>query len=99
MKMIDKNIQKNRLNILQSLLERIQLNKNKNEIGKFKEVLVENKLKNQSKYFGRSEDLTPVIFSKGNESDIGRLVNIKIMDYNRNSLFGVKKIDEREVAA
>ena len=56
-----KEIQK-RLIKLQSILDEVQRIKNKNSIGKFKEVLVENRLKNQIKFFGRTLDLTPVIF-------------------------------------
>ena len=96
--MVDPKVQKNRLIILQRLLENIQKNKNKKDIGKIKEVLVENKLKDQSKYFGRTRDLTPVFFEKGNDQDIGDLVNIKIDSCNQHSLFGTK-IFESEAAA
>ncbi len=41
------------------------------------EVLVENKLENQNKYFGRNKFLSSVIFD-GNENYIGKLVNVKI---------------------
>ena len=98
MDMVDPKVQKNRLIILQRLLENIQKNKNKKDIGKIKEVLVENKLKDQSKYFGRTRDLTPVFFEKGNDQDIGDLVNIKIDSCNQHSLFGTK-IFESEAAA
>ena len=41
------------------------------------EVLVENKLKNQNKYFGRNKFLNSVIFD-GNESHIGKLIKVNI---------------------
>ena len=34
------------------------------KVGKLKEVLVENKIKKSNKFFGRIEDLTPVILNK-----------------------------------
>jgi len=97
--MLDEEIQKKRLRILQTLLEEIQNKQNGSKVGKLKEVLVENKLKNQSRYFGRTRDLTPVIFSEASDSDIGNLVSVKIEKYNQNSLFGIKKTIKNEVAA
>ena len=96
----DKKIQNKRLIILQNLLKNIQENKNKNEIGKIKPVLVENKMKNQTKYFGRTQDFTPVILLGVNELDIGKIIYAKMERYNRNSLFGLKKTKmKKEVAA
>ena len=48
MEMIDIKIQKKRLIILQNLLEKIQIKKNNDKIKKVEEVLVENRLKNQT---------------------------------------------------
>ena len=99
-KPVDKEIQKKRLISLQNLLEKIQKNKNQKEIGKFKEILVENKMKNQNQYFGRMSDSTPVIFKGGKKEDIGKLIFVEIEKTNRSSLFGVKKDKtENEVAA
>ena len=81
------------------MLEKIQIKHNNKQIGKYKEVLVENKLKNQDKYFGRTKDLTPVIFNLANDTDIGNLINVRIDGCNQNSLFGKKQIRESEVAA
>ena len=99
LKEIDKEIQKRRLIILQNLLEDIQIKENKNKVGKLKEVLIENKMKNQSSYFGRIDNLTPTIISNVNEKDIGKIIHVKIQNYNRNTLFGVKEKVENEVAA
>ncbi len=99
MKMLDQKVQKERLIVLQHLLGEIQKNKNNIEIGKTQKVLVENRLKNQSKFFGRTEDLTPVIFTKGTDKDIGNIIQVDIKKCNQNSLFGEKKIIESEVAA
>jgi len=90
-KQIDKEIAKERLINLQSILEDHQIKKNESLIGSSIEVLVENKLKSQNKYFGRNIFLNSVIFD-GDEKFIGKLVNVKIEKTNRNTLFG--KIDE-----
>ena len=91
LKQINKEIAKERLINLQSILEDHQIKKNKSLIGSTIEVLVENKLKSQNKYFGRNIFLNSVIFD-GEEKFIGKLVNVKIEKINRNTLFG--KIDE-----
>ena len=69
------------------------MNKNKSLIGMSIEVLVENKLKDQKRYFGRNTFLTSVIF-EGEEKNIGKLVRVKVEKTNRNTLFG--KIDEKK---
>ena len=91
LKQINKEIAKERLLNLQNVLEDHQIKKNESLIGSTIEVLVENKLKSQNKYFGRNIFLNSVIFD-GEEKFIGKLVNVKIEKINRNTLFG--KIDE-----
>ena len=91
LKQINKEIAKERLINLQSVLEDHQIKKNESLIGSTIEVLVENKLKSQNKYFGRNIFLNSVIFD-GEEKFIGKLVNVKIEKINRNTLFG--RIDE-----
>ena len=51
------------------------------------EVLVENKMSDQNKLFGRNRYLSSVIF-EGNENNIGNLVDVKITTSNQNTLFG-----------
>ena len=63
---------------------------------KFVEVLVENKLKNQNKFFGINKYFSSVIFD-GSEHIIWKLVEVKIENSNQNSLFG--KLDNKMVAA
>ena len=99
LKEIDKETQKRRLIILQNLLEGIQIKENKKKVGKLKEALIENKMKNQTNYFGRIDNLTPVVVSNANEKDVGKIINVRIENYNRNTLFGVKEKEENEVAA
>ena len=96
---MNNTIQKKRLITLQTLLKNIQIKKNHNEVGKFKEILVENKLKNQEVYFGRSSDLTPVIIKEAKSFDIGNIVKVKIEGFNHHSLSGTKKIIKNEEAA
>tara|TARA_A100001011_G_scaffold199917_1_gene208192 strand:+ start:902 stop:2167 length:1266 start_codon:yes stop_codon:yes gene_type:complete len=95
---VDNEIQKKRLIILQNLLEEIQKKKNRQAIGKFKEVLVENRLKNQNKFFGRTYELTPVYFD-AMEQDVGKIIDVEIKDCNQNSLFGFKRNPNKGVAA
>ena len=99
MKMLDIKIQKKRLIILQNLLEKIQIKKNYDKIKKVEEVLVENRLKNQTQYFGRTRDLTPVILNNISDDDIGNIIKVRIDKCDKKSLFGRKYSKEREVAA
>ncbi len=87
----DNKISKERLMIIQKHLFNHQINMNRSLENKVLEVLVENKLKNQSKLFGRNKYLNSVIFD-GNINNIGKLLKIKIEKSNQNNLFG--KIEE-----
>ena len=93
LKLINKDIATERLVNLQKALESHQIKKNESFIDKSIEVLVENKLKNQNKYFGRNVYLNSVIF-ECEEKYIGKLIKVKIEKTNRNTLFG--KIDENK---
>ena len=96
LEIIDKDKLKNRLITIQEKLFSNQIELNKSLEGKTLEVLVENKLKNQNKYFGRNKFLSSVIFD-GNESHIGKLIKVNIEKSNQNSLFG-KVTDEMKAA-
>ena len=91
----DKDKLKNRLITIQKKLFSNQIELNKSLEGKTLEVLVENKLKNQNKFFGRNKFLNSVIFD-GNENHIGKLIKVNIEKSNQNSLFG--KIDKMKAA-
>ena len=65
-----------------------QINKNKSLEGKTLNVLVENKMKDGIKLFGRTEFMTSVIFD-GNTDCIGKVMQIEIPNSNQNSLFGI----------
>ena len=92
----DKDKLKNRLITVQEKLFNNQIELNKSLEGKTLEVLVENKLENQNKFFGRNKFLTSVIFDS-DESYIGKLIKVNIEKSNQNSLFG-KVIDNMKAA-
>ncbi len=94
--LIDASITKERLNIIQKKLFENQKEINKSMENQLVEVLVENKLKNQNKFFGRNKYLSSVIF-EGSENDIGKLVKVKIENSNQNGLFG--KVRNKMAAA
>ena len=84
---IDRNKSLDRLKIVQKKLVDNQLKVNKSIENKIIEVLVENRIKDKSKLFGRSEYLTSVLFD-GADNLIGKIVNVKIKSSNQNTLFG-----------
>ena len=90
---------KKRLIKLQEVLEKINTQSKKNFLGKTAEVLFENKMKNQNKYFGRDKFLNSVVVES--QKDLtGQLLNVKINNFNHNSLFGVIfKRENRDCAA
>jgi tRNA-2-methylthio-N6-dimethylallyladenosine synthase len=86
-----------RLKKLQTILENFQNKNNKKYLQQNCEVLIENKLNNQKKYFGRTKHMTPVIFETGN-CKIGELVNVKITSFNQKNLFGIYKTNKMKAA-
>ncbi len=96
LELIDKNIAKERLVELQSYLFKNQIDHNKSFENQNINVLVENKIESQKKYFGRNEYLNSVIFN-GNKNDIGKIVKVNVEKSNQNTLFG--KIDNNMKAA
>ena len=90
---VEKEVAKKRLIKLQEVLERINMQSKKNFLNKSTEVLFENKMKNQHKYFGRDQFLNSVVVeSKKNLT--GKLLNVKINNFNHNSLSGELFINE-----
>ena len=61
-------------------------------------VLVENKILNQKKFFGRTEHMTAVIFD-GAENMEGKIIPVLIKSSNQNSLFGEVKLNKNIKAA
>lgn len=97
-KMNDLKISKKRLKNLQNILENFQFKSNKIYLDEFCEVLVENKLSGQNKFFGRTRFMTPVIFVS-DKCKNGDIINVKINSFNQNNLFGFHKINNNEKAA
>ena len=97
-KLIDNNISKKRLIKLQECLFNHQIKKNKFYENKSLDVLVENKIKGKNQLFGRNEYMNSVIF-EGEMDDIGKVLKVKILKSNQNSLFGKKDISSNMRAA
>ena len=87
LEIIDKNVAKERLSLVQSELFNNQKEMNKSLENITIDVLVENKLEKQNKYFGRNKYISPVIFD-GSANEIGKVVKVKIQSSNQNTLFG-----------
>ena len=98
LKLIDNHIAKERLKRIQKELFDNQIYKNKMTEEKIVNVLVENKIKNQSDYFGRTEYMTAVIF-KGEKNIEGKIVPVLISKSNQNNLFGKIKLNNKNIAA
>ena len=90
-------ISKERLKKMQNLLETLQYKNNKNFQNKTCKVLIENKLDNQSKYYGRTENMIPVICNS-NGCTIGEIINVEINSFNKKNLFGFHKLDKEKAA-
>ena len=86
-----------RLIKLQNILENLQSKNNKNYLNRHCEVLVENKLEKQEKYFGRTKYMIPVIFESDNCKP-GELANVQITSFNQKNLFGIYKNNKVEAA-
>jgi len=87
LKQIDKKISMERLTKVQNKLFENQIDMHKSLENKIVNVLVENFTDDKTKLFGRSEYMTSVVFN-GNKSDIGKIVQVKISQSNRSTLFG-----------
>ena len=87
LKTVNSEVAKKRLILIQEKLFKNQIELNKSLEGKKIEVLVENKMSNQNKLFGRNKYLSSVIF-EGSENNIGKLIDVKIIKSNQNTLFG-----------
>ena len=86
-----------RLKKLQNILENFQHKNNKKYLQQNCEVLIENKLNNQEKYFGRTKYMTPVIFETDN-CKTGELASVKITSFNQKNLFGIYKTNKVKAA-
>jgi len=96
---VEKEVAKKRLIKLQEALEKINTQSKKNFLNQSTEVLFENKMKDQSKYFGRDKFLNSIVV-ESKEDLTGQLLSVKIDRYNHNSLFGkIQRNDIKNYAA
>ena len=98
LELIKKDISNKRLSIIQNILFNNQIARNKSFENKIVNVLVENQMKDKTKFFGRTEFMTPVIF-KGEMKNIGNIVQVKVDTSNQNSLFGTMIIKQNKKVA
>jgi len=87
LKLIDKKISMERLEIIKNQLYENQITMNKSLENKIINVLVENLTDDKTQVFGRSEYMTSVIFN-GKKEDIGKILPVRIIKSNRSTLFG-----------
>ena len=92
---IEDSILKKRLIIFQKLAEKIKMKYKKSLINKKLLVLFENKMNGRDEFFGRDEFSNAVIV-KSNENLVGKIEEINIIDGNQNTLFGVRKNQEKK---
>ncbi len=94
--LIERKISVERLEKIQKILFENQIQMNKSLENKIVDVLVENLTDDKSKAFGRSEYMTSIIFN-GKKSDIGKIVQVRIKESTRNTLFGeiIHNLDQK----
>ncbi len=94
--LISKKISLERLEKVRMQLFKNQIAANKSLENKEIDVLVENKTDEGTRFFGRSEHMTPVIFD-GNDKDVGNIIKVKVTHSNQNTLFGegTNKIEQK----
>jgi tRNA-2-methylthio-N6-dimethylallyladenosine synthase len=91
---INQDIAKKRLLILQAILEKNNSKYKEGFLDRCTEVLFENKLDNQSKYFGRDKFLNSVIV-QSSKNLVGQILDVKISGFNHNNLFGTILFNEK----
>ncbi len=85
------NVASERLHILQARQKEITLKKNLECLGKIENVLIEGFSKqNQNDLFGRTSTNKVVNIKNLDESHIGKIINVKIIEAMQNSLIGEK---------
>ena len=93
---VEKQVAKKRLIELQEVLENINTQSKNNFLNKFTEVLFENKMKNQNKYFGRDKFLNAVVV-ESLKNLTGQILNVKINNFNYNGFSGEIIDDENKI--
>ena len=96
--LVDEKKSKRRLEIIQKKLFQNQIEKNKSLEETVVNVLVENRMKDGVKLFGRTEYMTSVIFD-GSLDNVGKIVRVEVTSSNQNSLFGKLKENYKQKVA
>ncbi len=95
---VNNDLSKKRLSKFQELSEKIKINYKKNLVNNNTEVLFENKLSENS-FFGRDKYFNSVIV-KSKKNLTGRILNVRIKNFNTNTLFGdILNLKEKPFAA
>ena len=84
---IDQKIAKERLVIFQEAADSVKRKYRTELLNSNVNVLFENKVKNENKYFGRDEYFNSVIV-KSDKNLSGQIRNVKIQSFSQNTLFG-----------
>jgi len=84
---IDQKIAKERLVIFQEAADSVKRKYRTELLNSNVNVLFENKVKNENKYFGRDEYFNSVIV-KSDKDLSGQIRNVKIQSFSQNTLFG-----------
>ncbi len=97
---IDQKIAKERLVIFQEAADSVKRKYRTELLNSNVNVLFENKVKNENKYFGRDEYFNSVIV-KSDKNLSGQIRNVKIQSFSQNTLFGeiISMDKQREHAA
>jgi tRNA-2-methylthio-N6-dimethylallyladenosine synthase len=90
---------KERLKIFQETSDCIKKRYRQSLINQKSKVLFENKIKDAEKYFGRDEYSNSVIVNSKNNL-VGKTFDVKINEFNHNTLFGsLLSVNQKDVAA
>ncbi len=97
---VDESEAKNRLIKFQSIAEDIKTSYRKSLINKTVNVLFENSMKKENRYFGRDEHFNAVIV-QSKQDLTGKIKNVKIIKGNQNTLYGeiTLNLDQTNYAA
>ncbi len=95
---VNKDVAKQRLAIFQKTADEIKNNYRNKMVNTEVEVLFENKLKKQNKYFGRDEYSNAVIV-ESLENLTGKSLKVIIDNFNHNTLFGKININNKKNVA
>ena len=100
LKIVDPEIAKNRLIVFQKMADEIKMNYKNKLVGSVANVLFENRVNNENRFFGRDEYYNSVIVNS-EENLVGKTKKVKISECSKNSLFGklVLSMQQKEYAA